>query len=80
MRSRVSPSRQRWKSPPRVCASTQWHRDRPTDTGMLDRFTGTPENKATLAAGVPLARLGKPADIAAAVLFLASEGASFVTG
>jgi NAD(P)-dependent dehydrogenase (short-subunit alcohol dehydrogenase family) len=52
----------------------------PTDTGMLDRFTGTPENKATLAAGVPLARLGKPADIAAAVLFLASEGASFVTG
>jgi NAD(P)-dependent dehydrogenase (short-subunit alcohol dehydrogenase family) len=52
----------------------------PTDTGMLDRFTGTPENKAALAAGVPLARLGKPADVAAAVLFLASEGASFVTG
>jgi NAD(P)-dependent dehydrogenase (short-subunit alcohol dehydrogenase family) len=52
----------------------------PTDTGMLDRFTGTPENKAALAAGVPLGRVGKPADIAAAVLYLASEGAAFVTG
>ena len=52
----------------------------PTDTGMLDRFTGTPENKAALASGVPLGRVGKPADIAAAALFLASEGASFVTG
>jgi NAD(P)-dependent dehydrogenase (short-subunit alcohol dehydrogenase family) len=52
----------------------------PTDTGMLDRFTGTPENKAALASGVPLGRVGKPADIAAAVLFLASEAAAFVTG
>ncbi len=52
----------------------------PTDTGMLDRFTGTAENKAALTAGVPLGRVGKPADIAAAVLFLASEGASFLTG
>ena len=52
----------------------------PTDTGMLDRFTGTPENKAALAAGVPLGRVGKPADIAGAVLFLASETAGFVTG
>ena len=30
----------------------------PTDTGMLDRFTGTPENKAALAEGVPLGRVG----------------------
>lgn len=52
----------------------------PTDTGMLDRFTGTPENKAALAGRVPLGRVGKPADIAAAVLYLASEGAAFVTG
>jgi NAD(P)-dependent dehydrogenase (short-subunit alcohol dehydrogenase family) len=50
----------------------------PTDTGMLDRFTGTPENKAALAAGVPLGRIAKPAEVAQAVLFLA--GASFVTG
>lgn len=52
----------------------------PTDTGMLDRFTGTPENKAALAARVPLGRVGKPADIASAVLYLASAGAAFVTG
>jgi 2,3-dihydro-2,3-dihydroxybenzoate dehydrogenase len=30
--------------------------------------------------GIPLGRIADPADIAAAVLFLASEGASFVTG
>ncbi len=52
----------------------------PTDTGMLDRFTGTEERKASLKNGVPLGRIGKPADIAAAVLFLATPGAAFVTG
>ncbi|BCF94402.1 MULTISPECIES: glucose 1-dehydrogenase [Paraburkholderia] len=52
----------------------------PTDTGMLDRFTSTAENKAALAAKVPLARIGKPDDIAAAVLYLAADGAAFVTG
>jgi NAD(P)-dependent dehydrogenase (short-subunit alcohol dehydrogenase family) len=52
----------------------------PTDTGMLDRFTGTPERKAMLAGAVPLGRIGKPSEIAAAVLYLASEGAAFVTG
>jgi NAD(P)-dependent dehydrogenase (short-subunit alcohol dehydrogenase family) len=52
----------------------------PTDTGMLDRFTSTAENKAALASKVPLARIGKPDDIAAAVLYLAAEGAAFVTG
>ena len=52
----------------------------PTDTGMLDRFTGTPENKAALASGVPLGRVGKPVEIAAAVRFLASEAAAFITG
>ncbi|MBV8467093.1 MAG: glucose 1-dehydrogenase [Burkholderiales bacterium] len=52
----------------------------PTDTGMLDRFTGTPENKAALVSGVPLGRIGKPAEIAAAVHFLASDAAAFMTG
>jgi NAD(P)-dependent dehydrogenase (short-subunit alcohol dehydrogenase family) len=52
----------------------------PTDTGMLNRFTGTPESKAALVSGVPLGRVGKPDDIARAVLYLASEGAAFVTG
>jgi NAD(P)-dependent dehydrogenase (short-subunit alcohol dehydrogenase family) len=47
---------------------------------MLDRFTGTPENKASLASTVPLGRVGRPEDIATAVVYLASDGAAFVTG
>jgi NAD(P)-dependent dehydrogenase (short-subunit alcohol dehydrogenase family) len=52
----------------------------PTDTGMLDRFTKTPENKGRLMAGVPLGRIGRPEDIAQAVLWVASDAAAFVTG
>ncbi|MFM0714886.1 glucose 1-dehydrogenase [Paraburkholderia strydomiana] len=52
----------------------------PTDTGMLERFTGTAERKAALAASVPLGRVGQPNDIARAITFLASDAASFVTG
>jgi NAD(P)-dependent dehydrogenase (short-subunit alcohol dehydrogenase family) len=52
----------------------------PTDTGMLDRFTGTPERKAGLAAGVPLGRVGLPDELARAIVFIASEKASFIIG
>src|SRR5712692_2250646 len=52
----------------------------PTETGMLTRFTGTAERKAALAASVPLGRVGAPEEIARAVVFLASDKASFVTG
>lgn len=52
----------------------------PTETGMLDRFTGTAEVKAKLASGVPLGRLGQPEEIARAILFIGSDAASFVTG
>ncbi len=52
----------------------------PTETGMLDRFTGTAENKARLASAVPLGRVGRPEEIARAILFVASDAASFVTG
>jgi NAD(P)-dependent dehydrogenase (short-subunit alcohol dehydrogenase family) len=52
----------------------------PTETGMLNRFTGSEEVKAQLAAGVPLGRVGRPEEIAAAILFIASEGGSFITG
>ena len=36
----------------------------PTDTGMLTRFTGTPEKKAGLISGVPLNRMGTPEELA----------------
>jgi NAD(P)-dependent dehydrogenase (short-subunit alcohol dehydrogenase family) len=52
----------------------------PTDTGMLTRFTGTPENKAALTATVPMARLGLSEELASAILFIASDEASFITG
>ena len=52
----------------------------PIETDMLTRFSGTPERKAALAAGVPLKRLGKPEEIAQAIVFLASGKADFLTG
>jgi NAD(P)-dependent dehydrogenase (short-subunit alcohol dehydrogenase family) len=52
----------------------------PTETGMLNRFTGTPENKADLISRVPLKRIGQPEEIAEAILFLASNKASYITG
>jgi NAD(P)-dependent dehydrogenase (short-subunit alcohol dehydrogenase family) len=52
----------------------------PIDTGMLDRFTGTPERKAGLIAGVPLQRMGNPDEVAQTVVFLGSDKAPFITG
>ena len=52
----------------------------PVQTGMLDRFTGTAERKAALTTTVPLGRVGDPAEIARAAVFLASDDASFITG
>ena len=52
----------------------------PVETGMLDRFTGSPDRKAGLLAAIPLRRAGKPEELADAILFLASDKASFVTG
>jgi NAD(P)-dependent dehydrogenase (short-subunit alcohol dehydrogenase family) len=52
----------------------------PTETGMLNRFTGTPERKAALTAGVPLGRVGEPEEIARVIVFVASKAASFLTG
>jgi NAD(P)-dependent dehydrogenase (short-subunit alcohol dehydrogenase family) len=47
----------------------------PIDTDMLDEG-----RRATAASLVPLGRLGQPSEAAAAVLYLASDAASFVTG
>jgi NAD(P)-dependent dehydrogenase (short-subunit alcohol dehydrogenase family) len=52
----------------------------PIETGMLNRFTGTAEKKAALVGGVPVKRVGKPEEIAQAILFVASDKASFMTG
>src|SRR6201984_1765041 len=52
----------------------------PVETGMLNRFTGTAERKAGLVAAVPLKRVGTPAEIADAIVFVASAKASFITG
>jgi len=52
----------------------------PTDTGMLTRFTGTPENKAALVTTVPMARLGLSEELANAIVFIASDEASYITG
>jgi NAD(P)-dependent dehydrogenase (short-subunit alcohol dehydrogenase family) len=52
----------------------------PIETGMLNRFTGTEERKAGLAATVPLNRIGRPEEIAQTIVFLASDKASFITG
>ena len=52
----------------------------PTDTGMLTRFTGTPEKKASLAAEVPMGRLGRSEELADAIVFMASDQASYITG
>jgi NAD(P)-dependent dehydrogenase (short-subunit alcohol dehydrogenase family) len=52
----------------------------PTDTSMLTRFTGTPENKSALMSQVPLGRLGRSEEVADAIVFIASDQASFITG
>jgi NAD(P)-dependent dehydrogenase (short-subunit alcohol dehydrogenase family) len=51
----------------------------PTDTPML-RGALTPEELEAFARTFPMNRLGRPEEIAAAALFLASDDASFVTG
>ncbi|MCG7407539.1 3-oxoacyl-[acyl-carrier-protein] reductase [Paenibacillus sp. ACRRX] len=48
------------------------------ETEMTDVLSE--DMKAQLLAGIPLARLGQPEDIAKAVLFLASEDAQYMTG
>jgi NAD(P)-dependent dehydrogenase (short-subunit alcohol dehydrogenase family) len=52
----------------------------PTDTGMLDRLTGSAEKKAAFYAAVPLKRGGAPGEIADAIVFVASDKAAFITG
>jgi NAD(P)-dependent dehydrogenase (short-subunit alcohol dehydrogenase family) len=51
------------------------------DTAMMDRHSGgTPEGRAAVIAQEPIGRMGTPEEIAAAVVWLCSDAASFVLG
>jgi NAD(P)-dependent dehydrogenase (short-subunit alcohol dehydrogenase family) len=51
------------------------------DTAMMDRFTGgSAEGRDRVIAQEPIGRMGRPEEIAAAVLWLCSDAASFVVG
>ncbi|MBJ6134346.1 glucose 1-dehydrogenase [Ochrobactrum sp. Q0168] len=53
------------------------------ETGLLESFMGmpdTPENRTKFLATIPMGRLSRPADIAHAALYLASDDAAFLTG
>jgi NAD(P)-dependent dehydrogenase (short-subunit alcohol dehydrogenase family) len=51
------------------------------DTPMMGRFTGgTSEGRAKVISEEPVGRMGTPGEIAAAVMWLCSDGAGFVIG
>jgi NAD(P)-dependent dehydrogenase (short-subunit alcohol dehydrogenase family) len=51
------------------------------DTPMMDRFTGgTAEGRAKVVSEEPIGRMGRPEEIANAVLWLCSDAAAFTVG
>jgi NAD(P)-dependent dehydrogenase (short-subunit alcohol dehydrogenase family) len=53
----------------------------PIDTELLDRFVGGDQQvKKQQGSMIPLGRIGQPEEVAAAVIWLCSDAASFVTG
>ena len=51
-----------------------------TDTGMLTRFTKTKENYEGLISTVPMGRVGRPEEIAQAIVFFGSDKSPYLTG
>jgi 2-hydroxycyclohexanecarboxyl-CoA dehydrogenase len=53
----------------------------PTDTALLEQVRAYDEKlHASLARAIPLRRLGRPEDVAAAIVFLAGDAAGYITG
>ena len=53
----------------------------PTDTDLLAQVAERdPKLRDALARSIPMRRVGEPADVAPAVVFLAGDGARYITG
>jgi NAD(P)-dependent dehydrogenase (short-subunit alcohol dehydrogenase family) len=52
----------------------------PIDTRMYRDFATEPEVKQMLEGSIPIGRVGQPKEVASTVVWLCSDGASFITG
>ncbi|HBD38099.1 MAG TPA: SDR family oxidoreductase, partial [Cupriavidus sp.] len=52
----------------------------PIETAMLGRIAGGADRLASVAATIPAGRVGTPEEVADAILFLASDQSTYITG